>query len=154
MRTLFQFQINFIFVRILYPILKKNKTKQKPDLLNAKTNPLFSEENACIRIISFHSTIIYWTTMPVRGSVCYLIRDTEVVRILFVKAQYNDKSGNKNEENFDTFTEESREFGNLIQYYEAEKKCRSFQFWVLGKWKDVGVKTEKEKLRKRGNWTK
>lgn len=46
-----------------------------------------------------------------RGSVFYLIRDTEVARILFVKEKCNDKSGNKNEDNFDTFTEESREFG-------------------------------------------
>lgn len=46
------------------------------------------------------------------GSLCYLIRDTEVPRILFVKEKCNDKNGNKNEDNFDTFTEVSRKFGN------------------------------------------
>lgn len=40
---------------------------------------------------------------------CYLIRDTKVVRMLYVEVKHNDNSGNKNEDNIDIFREESRE---------------------------------------------
>lgn len=43
------------------------------------------------------------------GWVCYLIRDTEGVRMLYVEAKCNDNSGNKNEGTIDIFRQESRE---------------------------------------------
>lgn len=79
----------------------------------------------------------------------YLIRDTEVVRILFVKAKYNDKSGNKNEDNFDTFTEESREFGNCNTVLWKLKTMQVFSGLSPGGVKGWWCKNKKRKVEKK-----
>lgn len=59
---------------------------------------------------------------------CYLIRDTEVVRILYVEVKHNDNSGNKNEDNVDIFREESRESDYDTVLRKIKKNPSLFRF--------------------------